>query len=299
MANGYSATTQSAIWMTVAMLFFSAMPIMVRYLSDTIPAIEQVFFRGVITAAAMLPWMLRRGFRTVRTKRLGLIGIRSTLIGFGVVTWFYAIAAMPLAEATALHFTLPLFGIVLAMLFLGERSPAHRWIATGIGFSGVLVILRPGLVTFEPIALVVLFSAFCYAAGTVITKTLVRTEPPDIVVFYMNLYALPLFIVPTVIYWVTPSLDEWLLLGALAGTTLVAHICITRALVLVDASFLMSFDFLRLPLTAGAAYVLFAEVPGIWTVTGGLVIFESAYYITTRERAREKRRNAAPKARIS
>ncbi len=285
--------------MTVAILFFSIMPVLVRYLSVTIPAVEQVFFRGVISAALMLPWMLRGGYRTLRTGRPWLIGVRSIFVGVAVVSWFYAIAIMPLAEATALHFTLPLFGIILATLFLGERSLPYRWIATAIGFSGVLVILRPGLVTFEPVALMVLLSAFCYATGVVITKTLVRTEPADAVVFYMNLYALPLFIVPTAIYWVTPNLNEWLLLGTLAGTTLAAHISIAKALTLADASFLLSFDFLRLPLTAGAAYVLFAEVPGIWTVAGGLIIFGSAFYITTRERAEEKRRNASPEKPIS
>lgn len=291
MANRLSATTQSTIWMAVAMVFFSYMPIIVRYLSDTIPAIEQVFFRGVFATVLMLPWMLRGGLYGLRTERLGLIGVRSVFIGFGVVSWFYAIALMPLAEATALHFTLPLFGIVLAMLFLGERARAHRWIATAIGCSGVVVILRPGLVAFDTVALVVLFSALCYAVGTVVTKTLVRTEPPDIVVFYMNLYALPLFIVPTVIYWVTPSMEDWLLLGALAATTLIAHICITRALALADASFLFPFDFVRLPLTGLAAYILFAEVPDIWTIAGGVIIFGSAYYVTVRERAEEQREN--------
>ncbi len=294
MANSPSDVTKAAIMMSVAMLFFAAMPVIVRYLSDTIPAVQQVFFRGVLTALVMLPWMLRGGFRTMRTRRLGLMGVRSTCIAFGVLTWFYAIARLPLAEATALHFTLPLFGIVLAMLFLGERSMAHRWIAIGIGFSGVLVIIRPGAGTFDPIALLVLFSAFCYAVGTVVTKTLVRTEQPELVVFYMNFYALPLFIVPTVIYWVTPNLNEWLLLGALAGTTMAAHIGITRAMVLADAGFLLSFDFLRLPFAAVAGFVLFAEMPDLWILFGALIIFGAAYYITTRERAEEKHRDTMP-----
>ncbi len=146
MTGPLSATARGSLWMVGAMLFFSIQPVVVRLLSDTISASEQVFFRGVVTVLLILPWTLRKGFVGLRTRRLGLIGVRSAFIAIGAVTFFWALARMPLAQAVALHFTLPLFGMVAAVIYLHERMVAHRLIAIAIGFCGMLVILRPGFV---------------------------------------------------------------------------------------------------------------------------------------------------------
>ena len=287
MAGPPSATTRGALWVTAAMMFFSVQPVMVRYLSDTIPATEQVFFRGVVTVVLFLPWMLRKGSQGLRTRRLGLIGVRSAFIGLGVVSFFYAVGLMPLAQVVALHFTLPLFGMVAAMIYLRERPPAHRWIATVIGFAGTLVILRPGFVPVDLVAMMVLFSALCYALGSVVTKELVRTEAPDLVVFYMNIFSVLFFAIPAWLYWVPPTYEDWILLTVLGAITLFAHICYTRGVAVAEVSYLFAFEFLRLPIAALAGLALFAEVPDIWTVIGAAVIFGATYYATWRERRAE------------
>lgn len=290
MSVNLSAPMRGVLWMVGAMVFFSIMTVQVRYLSDTIPASEQAFFRGFVAIALMLPWLLRGGPGSLKTRRLPLIGVRSAFIAVGVWTWFYAIAVMPLAEAVALHFTLPLFGIVLAMAFLGEKATMHRRIATAIGFSGMVVILRPGFIAIELISLMVLFSALCYAVGSVITKALVRTEAPDLVVFYMNLYGVFFFAVPTYLEWVTPTFDDWILLFLLGLSTVAAHVCYTRGLVTADASFLFPFEFLRLPMTAAAGIVLFAETLDTWTVIGALIIFGATYYLTREGKQHSERK---------
>lgn len=287
MAGPPSATTRGALWVTAAMMFFSVQPVMVRYLSDTIPVTEQVFFRGLVVVLLFLPWSLRNGPAALRTRRLTLIGIRSVFIAIGAVTFFYAVARMPLAPAVALHFSLPLFGMVAAIIYLRERPAAHRWIATAIGFAGTLVILRPGFVPVDTVALVVLFSAFCYALGSVLTKELVRTEPIDVVVLYMNVYSVLLFAIPTWIYWVPPTPEDWLMLIALGVVTLLAHVCYTRGVAAAEVSYLFAFEFLRLPIAALAGLALFAEMPDIWTVIGAAVIFGATYYTTWRERRAE------------
>jgi drug/metabolite transporter (DMT)-like permease len=287
MAGPPSATTRGALWVTAAMMFFSVQPVMVRYLSDTIPVTEQVFFRGLFVVLLFLPWSLRNGWSALGTRRLPLIGVRSVFIAIGAVTFFYAVARMPLAEAVALHFTLPLFGMVAAMIYLRERPPAHRWIATAIGFAGALVILRPGFIPVDTVALMVLFSALCYALGSVLTKELVRTEPTDVVVLYMNVYSVLLFSLPTWMYWVPPTPGDWLMLIALGVVTLLAHVCYTRGVAATEVSYLFAFEFLRLPLAALAGLALFAEVPDIWTAIGAAIIFGATYFTTWRERRAE------------
>ncbi len=287
MAGQISATTRGALWVSGAMMFFSVQPIMVRYLSDTLPTTEQVFFRGVVVVVLFLPWTLRNGLAALHTRRLPLIGIRSAFIAIGAVTFFYAVARMPLAPAVALHFTLPLFGIIAAMIYLRERPAAHRWIATAIGFGGTMVILRPGFVAIDIVALMVLFSALCYAIGSVLTKELVRTESADTVVLYMNLCSVALFAVPTWIYWVPPTPDDWAMLTALGVVTLLAHVCYTRGVAVAEVSYLFAFEFLRLPVAAVAGFALFAEVPDAWTVVGAAIIFGAIYYATSRERRAE------------
>ncbi len=146
------------------------------------------------------------------------------------------------------------------------------------------MILRPGVVAVDVLALVVLFSAFCYALGSVLTKELVRTEPPDLVVLHMNLFGVLFFAVPTYLYWVPPTIEDWVLLVGLGAVTMFAHICYTHGMAAAEAGYLFAFEFLRLPLAALAGLVLFAEVPDIWTGAGALIIFGATYYIVQRER---------------
>lgn len=289
MTGPLSATARGSLWMIGAMMFFSIQPVVVRLLSDTISASEQVFFRGVVTVVLILPWTLRKGLAGLRTRRLGLIGVRSAFIALGAVTFFWALARMPLAQAVALHFTLPLFGMVLAVIYLHERMVSHRLIAIAIGFCGMLVILRPGFVPVGLVAMMVLLSALSYAMGSVLTKELMRTEPPDLVVFHMNVFGVLFFAIPTWIYWVPPAFEDIVLLTVLGVTTLLAHLCYTHGMAAADASFLFAFEFIRLPIAALTGLILFAEVPDGWTAMGAAIIFGATYYVTLRERRRERK----------
>ncbi|HCH57214.1 MAG TPA: EamA family transporter, partial [Rhodospirillaceae bacterium] len=144
-----SPALQGILWMIASTASFSAMIISVRFLSDTIPPFEQVFLRSVIGLLITVPTVfgvLRQASRTFRPDRLGGLYISRGLCTFtGVSAWFFAIAAMPLAEAVALHFTLPVFGLILSVLILREKVTPHRWMTVVIGFIGVLIILRPGV----------------------------------------------------------------------------------------------------------------------------------------------------------
>jgi drug/metabolite transporter (DMT)-like permease len=270
------------------------MIILIRHLTATFDPLQVVFFRNVFGLIAMLPWLAGQGVGALRTQRLGLHAARATIGIVSMICWFTALSLMPLAQATALSFTAPIFTSVLAVILLGEVMRLRRWTATAVGLLGTLIIVRPGYASMEPAALLAIASALLGAASPIFVKVMARTESTGAIVMYMVLFTTPLSLVPALLVWQTPSLAEFgfaALLG-LAGT--LGHLCYTRALASADATVVMPFDYLRLPAVALIAYLVFAEVPLIWTWIGGAIIAASSLYMMLREA--KLRREAATSA---
>ena len=282
-------------WAVVSMAMFTLTPVFVRFLSSEMHAVEIIFHRSLIAAVALGAWFLWRDISRLRTRVLKAHMGRSVLNFAGMALWFQAIVAMPLAEATALHFTLPLYTVILAALFLRERVGWRRWAATAVGFVGALIVLRPGAVPISAPAMMVLASAAFYGGAVVMIKLLTRTDAALPIAFYSNLLMAAIALVPTIFLWEGPTLSDIPLILALAAIGTAAPYCFTRALINLDASVVAPLDFLRLPFTAFAAWLIFAEVPDRWTWVGALVIFGSTTYVARRE-ARLKQRERAGSA---
>ena len=278
---------QGLLWMMASTASFSAMIIAVRYLADTIPPFEQVFLRSVISLAIGLPMVLRVWRETARTFRPNALGRlyagRGLSTFIGVSAWFFAIAALPLAEAVALHFTLPIIGLILSAVVLREHITRARWMAVVIGFGGVLIILRPGAEAFDIMALVVLLSAAGYASGDIFTKLLSRTEPVRLIVVNLNIYLIVFAAIPTALDWHTPPASDIPMILVMGITAWMAHMCLAQAMKRADASVIIPMEFIRLPITAVGAYIFFAEVPGVWTLVGAAVIFFGTWQLARKE----------------
>ncbi len=293
-AVGYSArVVRGVAWGVVSMALFTLTPIFVRFLSSDMHAVEIIFHRSLIGAVALGAYFAWSDLSRLRTRVLKAHMGRATLNFAGMALWFQAIVSMPLAEATALHFTLPLYTVIFAAMFLGERVGWRRWSATAIGFLGALVVLRPGAVPVGAPAIMVLASAAFYGGAVVAIKLLTRTDAALSIAFYSNLLMGAIALVPTLFLWSGPTLADVPLLVALAVIGTAAPYCFTRALVNLDASAVAPLDFLRLPFTAFAAWLIFAEVPDRWTWVGAAVIFGSTTYVARREaRLKDERRDA-------
>jgi drug/metabolite transporter (DMT)-like permease len=256
---------------------------LVRHLTHSLDPLQVVFFRNAFGLLAMLPWLLRHGPAVLRTERLGLHALRAAIGIVAMVCWFTTLALLPLAEATALSFTAPIFTSLLAMLLLGEVMRARRWTATAVGFAGALIILRPGLTSLQPAALLAIVTALVWAGSTILVKVMARTESAGAIVTWLVLFSTPVSLLAALFVWQTPTLAQ-LGLAALLGTAGSAgHFCMTRALAVAEASAVMPFDYLRLPVVAGIAYLAFGEVPDLWVWLGGAVIAASGLYIVQRE----------------
>jgi drug/metabolite transporter (DMT)-like permease len=277
------APVRAALWMVAASTAFAVMIILIRLLTETFDPLQVVFFRNIFGLIAMLPWLAGHGLGALRTRRLGLHALRATIGIVSMICWFTALSLMPLAQATALSFTAPIFASVLAVIFLGEVMRLRRWSATAIGLLGMLIIVRPDSSSMEPAALFAIASALLGAVSPIFVKMMARTESTGAIVTYMVLFTTPLSLVPALLVWQTPDLAQlgYAALLGLAGT--LGHLCLTRALATADATVVVPFDYLRLPAVALIAYLVFGEVPVIWTWIGGLIIAASSLYITLRE----------------
>jgi len=289
--SGLSAPVQGALYMIAAAFLFAMMNGAIRLLGDGVAAADGTgmhpfqiaFFRNVFALSIMLPWLLRHGSVALHTKRVKLHFWRAGIGLAAMLCWFSAVAYMPLAQAVALNFTVPLFATAGAAIFLGEVVRARRWSATVVGFLGVLIILRPGFGEITALTALPVVAAGFMAVTTLIVKSLSRTEAPASIVLYMNLLLTPLSLLPASFVWRWPSLGE-LGLGLFIGCcAVVAHIFFTRAFARADASAIMPFDYARLPFVALVGFVLFSERPDLWTWVGAAVIAAAAIYIAQRE----------------
>ena len=291
---GLPPILRAVLWFCGTMAGFAGMAVSARELySNDISAFEILFFRSLIGVLVVLPFVLRARAIALRTSKMKIHGARA-LVQFGAqVAWIYAIAHLTLADLTAIEFSIPLFTALFAVQFLGEKMVAHKWVATILGFVGVLIILQPEGSAFSFAGFVMLAGSVCYAGSGAFVKYLTRTEQPTSIIFYMNLLQLPLGLIPALLIgWVMPVWADvpWILAWGLAG--LWAHYAMARALRLADITIIFPLDFLRLPFMALIGFLIYGEVLDPWTAVGAIIIFGSNWY-SIREETRRTGRSSA------
>ncbi|MDX1485312.1 MAG: DMT family transporter [Alphaproteobacteria bacterium] len=287
-------TARGILWAVLSMVAFATIPIGVRFTTPHLPAAETVMLRNFLAVALMLPWVLGVGWRGLRPKRFDLHLLRGTFNGIGMILWFWGLGLMPVADAVAIQFTLPLFALIFAVVFLGERVGLRRSSAALVGFAGALIIIRPGFAEVGWATAAVLGSAALYAATLVVMRSQSQNDRPLVIMFWSNLFIGLVAVPPAALVWVAPPPAAWPWLLFLACGGWLAHFSLTKALVTIDAKVAAPMDYLRLPFVVIAAYPLFGEFPDAWTWVGAAVIAASTTYIANRDArlARERRKDA-------
>lgn len=277
------AAVRAPLWMVAATSLLGTMNVIVRHVSFELHPFEIAFFRNLFGVLFFLPWFVQVGPSSFRTRRLGLHSVRAATLMVSMVCWFSALALMPIAEATALNFTTPLFATVGAALFLREAVGWRRWVATAVGFAGALVILRPGAAALSWPALLALGAAAFGAPTMLMVKPLARTDSAATIVFYMNFLTTPFSLPPALVVWVMPSPEAWAGLVGIGVLATLGQVYLIRAFAVADASAVLPFDFARLPMVAVLGYLFYDERPDAWTWIGGAVIFAATLYTARRE----------------
>jgi drug/metabolite transporter (DMT)-like permease len=271
-------TLLGALWMLGAVASFACMQIAGRELSGGHDAFSVLLFRSLVGLALITPIAIAfGGIKNVTTRRPIGHCVRNCIHFIGQFGWFYGIAFLPMADVTALTSSTPLFGVALAIIFMGELLSLRRLAIILVGFLGVLIVVRPGVVPLELATGVTVLGAFCYAVSIIMVKALTRTEPPLRIVFFMMLLQLIFALACTKLQIVLPSEEEWpfVILVGIGGLT--AHYSMARSVQLADASVVMPVNFLQLPLMALAGFAIYGEHIDPYTLGGGALILAATY----------------------
>ena len=297
-------TALGALCAVLAVVFFSANDVAIKSLSDSYALHQVVLIRSFIGLAIILAIIapMTDGFAIARTKKLKMHLLRGSFVVFANLTFFLGLAAMPLAEAVAIFFISPLVITVFSVLFLGETVGPRRWVAIGLGFVGVLIMVRPGTQAFQLASLLPLVSAFCYAGMHIMTRRIGGTESAATMAFYIQI----MFIIVCAVMGLTvgwgqfgdqsdPSLAfllrawEWPLLADLpvflligAGTAFAGYL-ISQAYRVAEASFVAPFEYLALPMAVVWGMVIFDEYPGLGDYLGMALILSAGLFMVWRE----------------
>jgi drug/metabolite transporter (DMT)-like permease len=282
---------KAAVWMIGAILSFSAMAVAGRAAAFELDTFEMMTYRSVIGLIVVLAVGGALGtLGQITRRRMGTHFLRNLAHFTGQNLWFYAITVAPLALVFALEFTSPLWTMLLAALFLGERVTRWKLLAGLIGFAGVLIIVQPGAQPISVGMATAALAAVFFATTAIFTKRLTATETITCILFWLTVIQLGIGLVACLIDgdMALPSVATlpWLVVIGLGGIT--AHFCLTTALSIAPASIVMPMDFARLPAIAVVGMLFYGEALQWAVLAGALLIFAANYLniLTTHRAAR-------------
>ena len=277
---------------SVAVILFTVMDAISKYLTRFYPVTNVLWarylFHTLLVVVVIAP---RHGLGLIRTQRPGIQVLRGLLLAGASLLFVTAIKYMPLAEATAIQFISPLLVTLLAVLFLQEKVELSRWLAILAGFSGVLIIIRPGTGIFTWASLLPLGTAGLFASYQVLTRHYAGRESPFTLIFYPGLVGMLLLFLTLPFAWTSPQSLEHLVLLAVAGIIGGAgHLILIRAYELAPASRLAPFSYTQLVWVTLAGYVVFDNFPDNWSLAGISILVASGIYIATRQHLQDRKR---------
>lgn len=275
----------------------------IKSLAGSMPAYEAVMIRGLVGMPILaLMLVFTDGFKSLRTPLLWPLIGRGLVLCAAYFSFILAIAAMPIANAVAIYFTMPFFVATLAGPFLGERVPVYRWLAMIAAFVGVLVMVQPGRSEFEPASGLALFSAFGYAVGQMMGRHYSQRVPPIAIANVQNAVYLAvgalLFVVVNAFGWqlsghkslefltgsaVGPSVHSMLLLVIMGFLAAVGSVIFTYAYKFAQSSFVAPFEYTAMIWAVLFGLFLFGDFPSPMTWAGMAVVIVAGLLMTWRD----------------
>ena len=271
----------------LAMALFSASDVIVKVLREDYGAAQIFFFRSVF---ALLPALvllrMDGGVAALKTRRLGLHVFRSLLTAIFLMAFFYALRTLPLADAYTIVFAAPLFITALSVPLVGERVGPRRWAAVLVGFTGILVVLRPEGALFSMAGLIALGGTAVYAVAMLLVRRMSRTETQSALVIYLLLTGIVLSGVAMLWDWATPNPMALILMLAVGVLSGCGQIFIVRAYSIAPPATISPFQYTQMIWGVAYGYLIFADLPSPWVILGASIVIGSGLYILHRETIR-------------
>jgi drug/metabolite transporter (DMT)-like permease len=267
-------------------VFLANSDAMAKYLSLSLPSVQVAWIRFVVFALLFVPAMLTTQPNIFRSARPGLQAWRGVALLSSSVFFICGLKFLPIAEASATSFIAPIFVTALSIIFLAEKVGVRRWLATMVGLLGVLVIVRPGSSAFHPAVVLPIISACGWACTLIMTRMISGNDRAITTMAYSAVVGLCILSAIVPLFWVTPSWHD-ILLGVgvgIASTT--GQGIVVLAFRYADASVLAPFSYVQLVWATLLGFLVFGEVPDLWTLAGAAIIIGSGLYTAHRERLR-------------
>ena len=268
---------------TVASFCAVLMAVFLKLAQNDINVFTAGFLRFFFGLIVIFPFIIKSNFNIYKTNNLKFHLIRSFINVPMMILGFAALMYIPLEQIKAIGFLSPILVVILSVLILKEKIYIIRILALIIGFVGVLIILRPGIIEINIGSYMVLLSGLLWSTVIIITKFMSKEDSPMTILTYqytfVTIFTLPL----ALIYWTNPTLHSlyYALLAAIVGTVL--HLCINNSYRLADLSVIQPVWFTQLIFASVFGFSIFGEIPDGWTWAGGILVFTSVLIITYRE----------------
>jgi drug/metabolite transporter (DMT)-like permease len=266
------STGKAAIWMAGWLLNTLALTVAGRELGHDIPVFVVMIMRSLIAMAILTPIVLYEGDLSRRFANLRLNIIRNIVHYGAQYAWFSALLLIPLAQVVSIEFTMPIWGALIAAMFLGEKLTRFKLAAIAFGFLGILMIVKPGTSLIDEGHAVALLAAIGFAVAIALTKVITRTDTALTVIFLMFAIQTVIGAVPAWLTWKWPEHHNWIWVAVVGLSGTFSHYCLSKAIALADMTIVTPMDFLRVPLTVLAGYWLYQEGFDLYSIIGALLI---------------------------
>ncbi len=264
---------RAAAWVTGWLALMTLIAVAGREASRQLDVFQIMLLRSLIGMLMLYPLLRANGgLGAVRTTRWrGHLG--RNVVHYGAqYAWFLALTLIPLTQVIAIEFTMPLWVTLLAAAFLGERLSAIKIVAALLGLAGVAIIVRPATAAVDQGQLIALAAAVGFAVAVTMVKSLTRTEKTVAIIFWMLVIQSLIGLLPALAVWRNPTTVTWAWVVVVAFCGTYSHYCLTNAMRYADATTVVPMDFLRVPLTASAGWLVYGERIDGYTVTGAALI---------------------------
>ena len=274
--------------MFVTGLCFVAVTALVKHMGSRVPPAEAAFLRYLLGLVFLLPMLKDLREAQLTPRQWKLFGMRGMFHAGAVILWFYAMTRIPIAEVTAMNYLSPVYVTIGAAIFLGEKLAMRRIVAILIALFGAAIILRPGFREVSSGHLAMLVTAIVFAGSYLTAKIMAGEVKPTVVVAMLSIFV-PIGLAPFAIaVWVTPSLNDLMLLFCVASFATAGHYTMTLAFAAAPVTVTQPITFLQLVWAVLLGAIVFGEPVDIWVVFGGVVILASVTFITWREAVMER-----------
>lgn len=275
----------AVVWIILWASLFSTAMSLAKLLDPQVNPTTLIFSRSLVGALVAMPLFLRVGFIThFKTTQLPLHLLRIVIVTSAMGCTYYAYRNLPITYAAAIGQTGPLFTTIMAILILREKAQWFKWLALGVGYFGVLLMIRPTEGYVDSVTLIALSANILAGMGIIISKKLTATDASETILFYATFGVLILSGIGSLWFWQTPSTTDLIKLGGMGIAGVLSQYCYINALKYAPASFVTPFEYTRLCMSIPIGYVLFSEIPNPLVLLGSFIIVLAIVFLVAMDR---------------